>query len=616
MKLSFKIFALIMALCLLLSACGSPAESAPADTPAPTAAPESGPAPEKADIPQDNLGYALGKTLPDFSFQTYDGREMSLYAALAEKELVVINIWATWCGPCGMEFPYMEEAYQQYKDSVEIFALSCESSDSDEKLAEYVAEMGMSFPVGRDTNNLAAAFNAYSIPTTVLVDRYGTISTIEVGAKTSTEAFTSLFEQYIGDDYVPGQVNPGEAELPVCDVEPSSEEALAAALNADGGSIVFHNVDSEHIWPFLVTENGPSDAAVAVSSNAGIDSSVAGIVADINAEAGDVLRVDFALSAEEGSDLMCIYLDGALVKSFGGQRNYMSYAFTIEEAGEHQVIISYSKDSYGSGGEDCLRLYGLSQLSGAEGEEALRANPVYIWGESTSLKVTNPGAKEVILHDPQQALISSDAGELFSFWVVSDTEVQLLLSLAEGEDPEKLLFFSDYDGSFATALSGASQDGYGFASAVDSLDTSGYAYTSVYVQDIATPALFRSAICFPDEANLESFLSQLVDSQGNRLVSWAYADGSEKQTPGDAVYSVSFTDQNGDAVSGVMLQVCNDSTCRVFTSDKHGLCSFALPPYAYEMHILSLPEGYEGDTESITIAPLNGGELEFKLTKK
>ena len=101
-----SILSIALALCLFLCcACGG---SSPAPAPAePTEAPAE-PAPEKEYFPQDNLGYALGMTMPDFSFTTFDGREMSLYASLAEKELVVINLWATWCGPCGMEFPYME----------------------------------------------------------------------------------------------------------------------------------------------------------------------------------------------------------------------------------------------------------------------------------------------------------------------------------------------------------------------------------------------------------------------------------------------------------------------------------------------------------------------------
>jgi len=612
MKLSFKITALVMALILLCSACGSAPESAPAETPAPT--PAATPAPEKADIPQTNLGYEIGKTLPDFSFTTYDGREMSLYQSLGEKELVVINLWATWCGPCGMEFPYMEEAYQQYKDSVEIFALSVEASDSDEKLEKYTSANGMSFPVGRDLNNLAGYFYASSIPTTILVDRYGTVCAIEVGAKTSTEAFTALFEQFVGEDYVPSVAAPEAENLPVCDVESSTPEALAAALNVEGGSISFENVELDSVWPFVVGEH--EGRSVAVSTNAGIDGTASGIVAEFDAEAGQVMRIDFSLSCEVGTELMCIYLDGALVKSFSGEKGYMSYAFPIEDAGRHLLIISYGKDDIGSAGDDCLVLDSFALLSGAEAEAALKANPVYPVAEATSMHPTHPDAKEIILDDPYGKLISEDSEEYFSFWIIPGGEAEFLFSPGNEVDPESLVFFTDYDGSHLAAMDSPVEGGYSYRTPVASMDSVGFYFTSVYAQDMATPALVRAAICFADEANLESFLAQIVDGEGKRLVEWAYADGSEKQTPAEAVYSVSFTDQNGDGVPGVMLQVCDDSLCQVYTSDSSGLCSFSLPPYAYEMHILSIPDGYEGDTESVTIAPAEGGDVYFVLTKK
>jgi hypothetical protein len=75
-------------------------------------------------------------------------------------------------------------------------------------------------------------------------------------------------------------------------------------------------------------------------------------------------------------------------------------------------------------------------------------------------------------------------------------------------------------------------------------------------------------------------------------------------------------DQNGDPVPGVMCQVCDESTCQVFTSDAKGVCQFTLPAKAYEIHTLMVPAGYEGDTTTITEAPAQGGELTFTLTKK
>ena len=85
---------------------------------------------------------------------------------------------------------------------------------------------------------------------------------------------------------------------------------------------------------------------------------------------------------------------------------------------------------------------------------------------------------------------------------------------------------------------------------------------------------------------------------------------------GNAAYTVSIVDQNGDGVEGVALQVCNDSSCMLYTSDAEGVCSFELPAGEYEVHILKLPEGYAGDTSEVKNIGKAGGELSFQFEKK
>ena len=95
---------------------------------------------------------------------------------------VLVDFWATWCGPCESEFPFLEEAYEQYKDKVEVFALSIDENDDDAKLTEYVASHGLTFPVGHETFNLFAGFGLNGVPTSIVVDRFGNVAFIATGS--------------------------------------------------------------------------------------------------------------------------------------------------------------------------------------------------------------------------------------------------------------------------------------------------------------------------------------------------------------------------------------------------------------------------------------------------
>lgn len=101
------------------------------------------------------------------------------------------------------------------------------------------------------------------------------------------------------------------------------------------------------------------------------------------------------------------------------------------------------------------------------------------------------------------------------------------------------------------------------------------------------------------------------------LISMLFCVGcSAPAEDGNSAYTVSVVDQNGDGVEGVAFQVCNDSSCMLYTSDKEGICSFELPAGEYEVHILKLPEGYEGDVSEVKNIGKAGGELSFQLEKK
>ena len=142
----------------------------------------------------------LGKEMPDFYVTTLDGGAFTLSAALKEKELVLVNFWATWCPPCKLEFPFMERAYEAYGDKVAVVALSVDPGDGEEALRAYAEEMGITFSVAQGSG-LANRLGIASYPTTFLVDRFGKVVFVHESAIMDTTLFTNLFDQFLGDGY-------------------------------------------------------------------------------------------------------------------------------------------------------------------------------------------------------------------------------------------------------------------------------------------------------------------------------------------------------------------------------------------------------------------------------
>ena len=181
---------------------------------------------------ESSNGY-LGQPLPDFTVTTLDGGVFTLSQVLKEKDMVLINLWATWCGPCDMEFPYLEEAYEQYRDRVEVIALSVEPDDTPDMLAAYAKERGLTFPIGSDTETgLGYIFATEGIPTSVAVDRFGNVALVEVGAQITAEPFANLFDLMTGEEYTETRVLDGFPKSRPT-VEAGAEGQLAAAAGMD-----------------------------------------------------------------------------------------------------------------------------------------------------------------------------------------------------------------------------------------------------------------------------------------------------------------------------------------------------------------------------------------------
>ena len=167
------------------------------------------------------IGAAVGwkgdlGSLPDFTLETLDGSIIT--RADLEGKVVLVNFWATWCGPCRVEMPGFERVYQDHRDrGFVILGLSTERGER-EKVADYADRRGVTYPIAISTPALENAFGGLrGLPTSFLVDRDGKIRNrvfgffaspalrLAVGRLLDSESEDQLGEQVPLDPPVPSE---------------------------------------------------------------------------------------------------------------------------------------------------------------------------------------------------------------------------------------------------------------------------------------------------------------------------------------------------------------------------------------------------------------------------
>jgi len=122
---------------------------------------------------------AQGKLAPDFKLTLFNGEEKSL--AALRGSVVVVNIWASWCGPCRIEAPTLETVWQNYKDRGVAF-VGVAVSDTEADARAFIKRFKLTYPNGLDADAaIARAYRVSAVPETIVVSKDGRVAKLFVG---------------------------------------------------------------------------------------------------------------------------------------------------------------------------------------------------------------------------------------------------------------------------------------------------------------------------------------------------------------------------------------------------------------------------------------------------
>ena len=121
----------------------------------------------------------VGDLAPNFTLKSATGTNLRL--SEFRGEVVMINFWATWCGPCRQEMPLLQELYSRYRDvGFELLGVSIDGNSA--KAKNMAKRLKINYPILFDLEkNVSALYDVDAMPTTVMVDRDGRVRHIYRG---------------------------------------------------------------------------------------------------------------------------------------------------------------------------------------------------------------------------------------------------------------------------------------------------------------------------------------------------------------------------------------------------------------------------------------------------
>ena len=110
---------------------------------------------------------------PDFTLKTLDGREVAL--SKLKGKVILLDFWATWCGPCRESIPHLIQLYKTYqKNGLEVIGMNMDKGDIN-TVKHFVKSMDIPYPIVMTPDHAERSYGITGLPATILIDRKGRI---------------------------------------------------------------------------------------------------------------------------------------------------------------------------------------------------------------------------------------------------------------------------------------------------------------------------------------------------------------------------------------------------------------------------------------------------------
>ena len=147
-------------------------------------------------IPAPQKGFLA----PDFTLETMNGEKVTL--SDLRGQVVIVNLWASWCGPCRLEMPAFKKIYEEYKEQgLVILAVNSTSQDTLSAVEEFVVKFQLPFNILMDTNGTVAhLYKLSALPSTFFIGRNSVISRVVIGGPLAESTLRAEIESLLAEE--------------------------------------------------------------------------------------------------------------------------------------------------------------------------------------------------------------------------------------------------------------------------------------------------------------------------------------------------------------------------------------------------------------------------------